>query len=137
MYCRHCTRRRFSGQADKALTKAQIDYSIEYIRHHSEIRDVLISGGDPFTLSDESLEYIIKSIREISHVEIIRIGTRVPVVMPQRITRELCSMLKKYHPIWINTQFNHPNEITDESRNACEKLIDAGIPSDSPTDGGV
>ena len=128
MYCRHCTRRRFAGNEDTALNRCQIDNSIEYIRTHEEVRDVLISGGDPLTLSDEKLEYIIKRIREIKHVEIIRIGTRTPVVMPQRITSDLCSMLKKYHPLWINVQFNHPNEITQESEHACAMLADSGIP---------
>lgn len=128
MYCRHCTRRRFSGQEDTALTKCQIDASIEYIRAHKEVRDVLVSGGDPFTLSDDKLEYILSNLRAIDHVEIIRIGTRIPVVMPQRVTPELCAMLKKYHPLWVNVQFNHPNEITEESTAACAMLLDAGIP---------
>lgn len=128
MYCRHCTRRRFSGQNDTALSKEQIDTSIEYIRSHREVRDVLISGGDPLTLSDDRIEYILKRLREIDHVEIIRIGSRVPVVMPQRITPELCDMLKKYHPLWMNVHFNHPNEITPESEKACAMLADAGIP---------
>lgn len=128
MYCRHCTRRRFSGQEDTALSKCQIDASIEYIRAHEEVRDVLVSGGDPLTLSDEKLEYILSSLRAIEHVEIIRIGTRIPVVMPQRVTPELCAMLRKYHPLWINVQFNHPREITPESTAACAMLLDAGIP---------
>lgn len=127
-YCRHCTRRRFSGQEDTALTKHEIDTSIDYIRAHSEVRDVLISGGDPLTLSDEKLEYVLSRVREIPHVEIIRIGTRAPIVMPQRITPELCAMLKKYHPLWINVHFNHPREITPESSKACAMLADAGIP---------
>lgn len=128
MYCRHCTRRRFSGQNDTALTKCQIDASIEYIKAHEEVRDVLVSGGDPMTLSDDVLEYILSELHAIEHVEIIRIGTRTPVVMPQRITPELCNMLKKYHPLWVNVQFNHPNEITEESTAACARLVDAGIP---------
>lgn len=128
MYCRHCTRRRFAGQNDRALPVKQIDNAIEYIAKTTVIRDVLISGGDPLTLSDDKLESIIKKLRAIPHVEIIRIGSRVPVVMPQRITDDLVNMLKKYHPIWLNTHFNHPNEITDESKAACEKLADAGIP---------
>ena len=127
-YCRHCTRRRFSGQEDTALTKSEIDASIAYIRAHSEVRDVLISGGDPLTLSDESLEYVLAKVRDIPHVEIIRIGTRTPIVMPQRITPELCAMLKKYHPLWINLHFNHPKEITPEAVKACDMLADAGIP---------
>ena len=128
MYCRHCTRRRFAGQTDHAVSMEQINKCIEYIRNHPEVRDVLISGGDPLVMSDERLESIIAALYEIPHVEIVRIGTRTPVVMPQRITPELCAMLKKYHPIWINVHFNHPKEITPESRKACEMLADAGIP---------
>ena len=128
MYCRHCTRRRFAGQNDNALPLSQIDNAIEYIKKTPQIRDVLLSGGDALLMSDENLEYIIKKLREIPHVEIIRIGSRAPVVMPQRITDEFVSMIKKYHPIWINTHFNHPNEITEESKIACEKMADAGIP---------
>ncbi|SHJ00007.1 lysine 2,3-aminomutase [Clostridium amylolyticum] len=128
MYCRHCTRRRFAGQHDCPLPMSQIEAAIEYIRNTPQIRDVLLSGGDALLISDEKLEYIIKKLREIPHVEIIRIGTRVPVVLPQRITDNLVNMLKKYHPIWVNTHFNHPNEITEESKIACAKLADAGIP---------
>ena len=128
MYCRHCTRRRFAGQLDKPLRRDQIDNAIEYIRETPEVRDVLLSGGDPLLLGDEVLEYILKKLRMIKHVEIIRIGTRTPVVLPQRITPELCALLKKYHPIWLNTHFNHPKEITSESSKACEMLSDAGVP---------
>lgn len=128
MYCRHCTRRRFAGQQDQSLPMAQIDKCIDYIREHKEVRDVLLSGGDALVCSDENLERIISKLREIDHVEIIRIGSRTPVVLPQRITPELCAMLKKYHPIWLNTHFNHPNEVTEESRRACAMLADAGIP---------
>ena len=128
MYCRHCTRRRFAGQSDRSMPKAQIDNAIDYIARTPVIRDVLISGGDPLTLSDEKLEYIIKRLREIPHVEIVRIGSRTPVVMPMRITEDLVCMLKKYHPVWLNTHFNHPNEMTESSKRACERLADAGIP---------
>ena len=128
MYCRHCTRRRFAGQTDSAVDTKQIDAAIEYIKNTPQVRDVLLSGGDALLISDEKLEYTIKRLREIPHVEVIRIGSRVPVVMPQRITPELVSMLKKYHPVWLNTHFNHPNEITEESKRACELLADAGIP---------
>ena len=127
-YCRHCTRRRLVGQTDNAMPKEQIDACIEYIRNHPEVRDVLLSGGDALMQSDEMLEYVISSLRKIPHVEIIRLGSRVPVVMPQRVTQKLCDMLKKYHPIWINVHFNHPNEITPESAAACARLADAGIP---------
>lgn len=128
MYCRHCTRRRFAGHNDKQLPMDQVKNAIDYIARTPEVRDVLISGGDPFLLSDDNLEYIIKRLKDIPHVEVIRIGTRTPVVMPQRITHELVDMLKKYHPIWVNIQFNHPDEITEESKKACEMLADAGIP---------
>ena len=128
MYCRHCTRRRFAGQTDCAVPMEQIKAGIEYIRQHEEVRDVLLSGGDALMLGDGLLEQIISEIRAIEHVEIIRIGSRTPVVCPQRITPELCSMLKKYHPIWLNTHFNHPNEITPEAATACARLAEAGVP---------
>ncbi|MCL2565314.1 MAG: lysine 2,3-aminomutase [Defluviitaleaceae bacterium] len=128
MYCRHCTRRRFAGQNDTAVPTPQIDAAIEYIAKTPVIRDVLLSGGDCLLLSDEKLEYIIKKLREIPHVEIVRLGSRLPVVMPQRITDDLVNMLKKYHPIWVNTHFNHPSEITPEAAAACAKMADAGIP---------
>ena len=127
-YCRHCTRRRFAGQKDNELGIDRIDKCIEYIAKTPVVRDVLLSGGDALMVSDDRLEYIISRLRTIQHVEIIRIGTRVPVVCPQRITDELCDMLKKYHPIWINTHFNHPYEITPDSAAACAKLANAGIP---------
>lgn len=128
MYCRHCTRRRYAGHHDQPATKEQIDKCIEYIAKTPIIRDVLLSGGDPFVQSDERLEYIIRKLREIPHVEIIRIGTRTPVVMPMRITQDLCDMLKKYHPVWVNVHFNHPEEVTPEAQAACARLADAGIP---------
>lgn len=128
MYCRHCTRRRFAGQTDDQRSTKQIDMAIEYIRQHEEINDVLLSGGDAFLVSDERIEYILQKLREIDHVQIIRFGTRTPVVMPQRITDKLVNMLKKYHPIWVNTHYNHPDEITLESKAAIDKLVDAGIP---------
>ncbi len=133
MYCRHCTRRRMVGDLDVHMSRALIDECIEYIRNHGEVRDILVSGGDALAMGDSQLEYIIKSLREIDHVEIIRVGTRMPVVLPQRITDSLLSMLKKYHPIYVNTQFNHPSEITYESKAACEKLADAGIPVGNQT----
>lgn len=128
MYCRHCTRRRFAGHNDQESPLDRVDKAIEYIRNTPEVRDVLLSGGDCLLVSDERLEYIIKKLREIPHVEIIRLGSRTPVVLPQRITDDLVNMLKKYHPIWLNTHFNHPKEITKESMEACRKLADAGIP---------
>ena len=128
MYCRHCTRRRFAGHHDRAPPQSQIDACIEYIQKTPSIRDVLLSGGDALLMPDKKLEEILIKLKEIPHVEIVRIGSRAPVTNPFRVTPELCEMLKKYHPIWFNTHFNHPNEITKESIRACEMLADAGIP---------
>ncbi len=128
MYCRHCTRRRFAGQHDKESPSERIQKAIDYIAATPQVRDVLLSGGDALMVSDKMLESIIHRLRAIPHVEIIRIGTRTPVVCPQRITDDLVNMLKKYHPIWLNTHFNHSKEITAESSAACAKLADAGIP---------
>lgn len=128
MYCRHCTRRRFAGQKDGDTPSDNIQKAIDYIARTPQVRDVLLSGGDVLMVSDEKLESIIQRLRAIPHVEIIRIGSRTPVVCPQRITDNLVNMLKKYHPIWLNTHFNHPHEITPESAAACAKLADAGIP---------
>ncbi|KOA18866.1 L-lysine 2,3-aminomutase [Clostridium homopropionicum DSM 5847] len=128
MYCRHCTRRRFAGHEDKSLSTSNLLKAIKYIKDHKEVRDVLISGGDALCVSDEKLEFILQKLRKIDHVQIIRIGTRTPVVMPQRITDNLCNIIKKYHPVWINTHFNHPKEITEDSMRACRMLADAGIP---------
>ncbi len=128
MYCRHCTRRRFAGQKDAELKIEQIDQAIQYIREHEEVSDVLLSGGDAFMASDERIEYILKKLREIDHVQVIRFGTRTPVVMPQRITDNLVKMLSKYHPIWVNTHYNHPDEITPESKASIDRLVNAGIP---------
>ena len=128
MYCRHCTRRRFAGQTDNECGADRIEKALEYIEKTECVRDVLLSGGDALMVADKKLEYIISRLRAIPHVEIIRLGTRTPVVCPQRITPELCEMLKKYHPVWLNTHFNHPNEITPESSRACEMLANAGVP---------
>ena len=128
MFCRHCQRRRRIGETDRVESEDNILQAIEYIRNNKEIRDVLITGGDPLMLPDEMLENIIKQVRAIPHVEIIRIGTRVPVTMPQRITGELTAMLSKYHPLFMNLQFNHPGELTSDAMNACEMLANAGIP---------
>ena len=128
MYCRHCTRRRLAGETDGARSMDDINACIDYIRRTPVVRDVLLSGGDCLCVEDDVLEYIISELRKIEHVEIVRLGSRTPVVMPQRITDDLCNMLKKYHPIWLNTHFNHPNEMTPEAMEACRKLADAGIP---------
>ncbi len=128
IYCRHCNRRRLVGQDDGVITRAELERALDYIRRTPAVKDVLISGGDPLTLATAKLQWIVSSVRAIPHVEIIRIGTRVPVCLPMRVDDELVSMLRKYHPLYINTHFNHPKEITAESRAACEKLVDAGIP---------
>lgn len=133
MYCRHCTRKRKVGDVDQVLNRDDLKEGIDYIKSTPAIRDVLLSGGDPFLLSDDLLEWILREIRKIPHVEVIRIGTRTPVVLPQRITGDLVAMLKKYHPLWINTHFNHPREITNESAHALATLADAGIPLGNQT----
>jgi len=132
-YCRHCTRRRIVGSSEVTMTEQNFQMVLEYIKKNKKIRDVLISGGDPLLLSDQRLEYFIKKIREIETVEIVRIGTRVPVTLPQRINLELCNMLKKYHPLYMSIHFNHPKEITQEVKNACNLLADSGIPLGSQT----
>lgn len=128
MYCRHCTRKRKVGDHDFIPDREAIRAGLDYIAAHPEVRDVLLSGGDPLMLGDEYLEWILSEIRAIKHVEIIRIGTRCPVVLPYRITDKLVNMLKQFHPVWINTHFNHPREITHSSREALAKLADAGFP---------
>lgn len=128
MYCRHCQRRRNIGQVDEHRSTETIKESIEYIRKNREIRDILITGGDPLTIPTDRLEWILREISSIPHVDYIRIGSRTPVTMPQRITDELVEVLKKYQPIYLNTHFNHPKEITKEAKEACEKLANAGIP---------
>ncbi|MFC1683996.1 lysine 2,3-aminomutase [Pseudomonadota bacterium] len=128
MYCRHCTRRRMVGQEDRTFNPQLFEMAIKYIAEHSEIRDIVISGGDPLMLGDKKLEHVLKSLRAIPHVEIIRLGTRLPVVLPMRITPTLIRMLRKYHPIYISTHFNHAKEITPESSKACTMLADGGFP---------
>jgi len=128
MYCRHCTRRRFAGQKDAETPSERIQKAIDYIARTPQVRDVVLSGGDALMISDKMLESIISRLRDIPHVEIIRIGSRTPVVCPQRITDGLVNMLKKYHPIWLNTHFNHPDEITPEATEACAKLANVGVP---------
>lgn len=128
MYCRHCTRKRKVGDQDFVPSKKEILKGIEYIKNTPQIRDVLLSGGDPFMLSDEYIDWLLSEIEKIPHVEVVRIGTRVPVVLPYRITDGLVEMLKRHQPLWINTHFNHPRELTASSSRALKKLADAGIP---------
>jgi lysine 2,3-aminomutase len=128
IYCRHCNRRRLVGQDDGVITRAALEQAVGYLARTPAVKDVLISGGDPLTLSTEKLEWIVSRVRAVPHVEIIRIGTRVPVCLPMRIDGELTAMLRRYHPLYVNTHFNHPKELTAEARRACEALVDAGIP---------
>jgi lysine 2,3-aminomutase len=126
MYCRHCTRKRL--MAEDSIADLEIDQMVDYIAKTPVIRDVIVSGGDPLTCTTERLEHILSKLRAIPHVEVIRIGSRVPVTMPMRVDDELCQMLEKYHPLWINVHFNHPRECTPEAARACDKLLRAGIP---------
>jgi lysine 2,3-aminomutase len=128
MYCRHCTRKRKVGDVDCIPDKDTIRQGLAYIRRNPQVRDVLLSGGDPFMLSNDYLDWILTELQYIPHVEVVRIGTRTPVVLPYRITDELVEMLQRHHPLWINTHFNHPREITKSARTALAKLADAGIP---------
>ena len=133
MYCRHCTRKRKVGDIDSVPSREQIEEGLDYIRNTPQVRDVLLSGGDPLMLNEDYLDWILTELRKIDHVQVIRIGTRMPVVLPYRITDELVEMLKKHHPVWINTHFNHPREITASSREALRMLADAGIPLGNQT----
>lgn len=132
-YCRYCTRSRLVGQGDLSPSRERLEAAFEYIRNSPQVRDVLISGGDPLTLSDEKLEWILSSLRAIPHIEIIRIGSKVPAVLPQRVTPQLVRMLRKYHPLWISLHFTHPDECCYETERACNMLADAGIPLGSQT----
>lgn len=133
MYCRHCTRKRKVGDVDSIPDKEVVREGLNYIRNNPVVRDVLLSGGDPLMLSDDYLDWILTELRKIPHVQIIRIGSRMPVVLPYRITDDLVAMLKKHHPVWLNTHFNHPRELTTSSRQALRKLADGGIPLGNQT----
>ncbi|MCI5117286.1 MAG: KamA family radical SAM protein [Candidatus Electrothrix sp. LOE1_4_5] len=128
MYCRFCTRKRKVGKKSMRVNKETIAAGVEYLKNTPQIREVLISGGDPLLLSDQALEQILQQLQAIQHIKVLRIGTRTPCTLPMRITPELVNMLKKYHPLYINTHFNHPAEITQEAERACTLLADAGIP---------
>ncbi len=127
-YCRYCTRSRVVSGVGEQHLETDFDQAIEYLRQHTEVRDVLLSGGDPLLLSDAKLYHLLKRLRAIPHIEFIRIGTRIPIFLPQRITPQLCSMLKEIHPLWISVHTNHPKELTSEVRAGLERLADAGIP---------
>jgi lysine 2,3-aminomutase len=132
-YCRYCTRSRLVGQGDLSPSRERLEAAFAYIRQATQVRDVLISGGDPLTLSDEKLEWILSNLRAIPHIEIIRMGTKIPAVLPQRITPQLTRMLRKYHPLWMSLHFTHPDECCYETERACSMLADAGIPLGSQT----
>ena len=133
-YCRYCTRARMVGQTGEYhFNEKQYIQALDYISEHTEIRDVLLSGGDPLTMSDDKLDWILTRLRKIKHVEFLRIGTKVPAVLPQRITPNLCKILKKHHPLWMSVHFMHPIELTSEVGQACERLANAGIPLGSQT----
>ncbi|MGI9862065.1 glutamate 2,3-aminomutase [Moorella naiadis] len=127
MYCRHCQRRRNIGEVDRGRSPRELEQALQYIRQNEEIRDVLITGGDALMLSDGLLDWLLTELDHIPHVEIKRLGTRVPVTMPQRITPELCQVLAKHPPLYLNTQFNHPREVTLETKEACDRLVQAGV----------
>jgi lysine 2,3-aminomutase len=127
-YCRYCTRSRIVGDPSATFSRAEFEMQLEYLKRTPQVRDVLLSGGDPLVLAPKILEEILSRLREIPHIEIVRIGSRVPVFLPMRITDELCDMLQKYHPLWMNIHVNHPNEISAELEQACDRLTHAGIP---------
>ena len=127
-YCRYCTRSRIVGDPTATFSRSEFEMQIEYLKRTPQVRDVLLSGGDPLVLAPKLLEELLSRLREIPHIEIIRIGSRVPVFMPQRVDDELCNMLQKYHPLWMNIHVNHPNEISAELAQATDKLTRAGIP---------
>lgn len=133
VYCRFCLRKRKVGCSSTDVTRETLEAAIRYIEETSAVRDVILSGGDPLLLPDDQLEFLLQRLRKIPHVEIIRVGTRVPVTLPERITPKLCRMLKSCHPLFINTHFNHPREVTPQSSLACSRLADAGIPLGNQT----
>lgn len=128
MYCRHCTRRRKAGEHDAPMPKDNVDKALDYIREHKEVRDVILSGGDPLTLGDERLDEVLGKLSQIEHLDIVRIGSRLPVVLPQRITESLLAVLRKYKFVWLNTHYNHPNELGEDAVKALAKLSETGIP---------
>jgi lysine 2,3-aminomutase len=133
VYCRYCTRRRLVGSSERSITQGNFEEVLKYLKSHRKVRDVLLSGGDPLLLENERLEEMLSRLRALPHIEVLRIGTRVPVTLPQRITGGLVRMLKKYHPLMISIHFTHPKEITDQVRRACSELADGGFPLGSQT----
>ena len=133
VYCRYCLRKRMVGDGEFAMNKQELQQGIDYIASHPEIRDVLLTGGDPMILNDSNLEWILSRLRDIPHIELIRIGTRFPVLNPFRFTQEFCDMIAQYHPIWVNTHFNHPKELTDDVHLACDRITKSGAPLGNQT----
>ena len=133
MYCRFCTRKRYTGAVNETLPKAEFQQVLDYLHAHPEVRDVLVSGGDPFMMADARLDELLAGLRSVPSVEVIRIGSRVPVVLPMRVTPELAQILRKHAPVWVNTHFNHPKELTPEARAACARLVDVGVPMGNQT----
>ncbi|GIV59573.1 MAG: lysine 2,3-aminomutase [Rhodothermaceae bacterium] len=133
IYCRYCLRKRMVGDAEYMMRRAEHRAAIDYIAAHPEIRDVLLTGGDPLTFNDAHLDELLGALRSIPHVEILRLGTRLPVTLPYRITPALCAVLEKYHPVWVNTHFNHPKELTDDAAEAVDRLLRAGVPVGNQT----
>jgi lysine 2,3-aminomutase len=132
-YCRYCTRSRVVGHGEIVPNEARLEAIFHYLEEATQVRDVLISGGDPLALSDDKLDWILGRLRAIPHIEFVRIGTKMPAVLPQRVTPELCQVLRKYHPLWMSVHFLHPDECTPESTEACARLADTGIPLGSQT----
>ena len=133
LYCRFCLRKRMVGDTEWTMKKRELGLALDWIRRTPEIRDVLLTGGDPLTYTDARLAWLLAELRSIPHVDIIRLGTRLPVTLPYRITDALCAMLEKYHPLWVNTHFNHPMELTEPAAEACDRLLRAGIPVGNQT----
>jgi lysine 2,3-aminomutase len=133
VYCRHCTRRRITGGGEGAFDRAAVEEGVAYLRAHREVRDVLVSGGDPLVLADDRLDAILAAVRAIPHVEIVRVATRAPVVNPMRVTDALAATLRRHAPLFVVTHFNHPKECTPEARAACERLVDHGVPVENQT----
>jgi lysine 2,3-aminomutase len=133
IYCRYCLRKRMVGDAEHFMRKGELQEAIDYIAAHDEIRDVLLTGGDPLTFNESNLEWLLSRLRAIDHVELIRFGSRMPVKLPYRITDDLCDLLQRYHPIWINTHFNHPKELTEDAAAAIDRLKRAGVPVGNQT----